>query len=104
MDGDPRLLLHAMDTGAVPRFWGRNRQRLEEWLRENAYLGDADPSTPAASRGGVAMALTAHGAPPESSLDQAADLARSMAAGLAIGHKGARAVADLAVPPGTDGA
>ena len=104
VDGDPRLLLHAMDTGAVPRFWGRNRQRLEEWLRENAYLGDAEPLDARGLERRVAMALTAHGAPPESSLDQAADLARSMAAGLAAGHKGARAVADLAAPPGTDGA
>ena len=104
VDGDPRLLLHAMDTGAVPRFWGRNRQRLEEWLRENAYLGDADPLDARGLERRVAMALTAHGAPPESSLDQAADLARSMAAGLAIGHKGPRAVAELAAPPGTDGA
>ena len=104
VDGDPRLLLHAMDTGAVPRFWGRNRQRLEEWLRENAYLGDADPLDARGLERRVAMALTAHGAPPESSLDQAADLARSMAAGLAAGHKGARTVADLTAPPETDGA
>ena len=102
VDGDPQLLLRAMDTGAVPRFWGRNRQRLEEWLRENAYLGDAEPL----DRGGlarrVAMVLTAHGASPENSLDQATELARSMAAGLTVGHKGARAVADLAAPAGTD--
>ena len=104
VDGDPRLLLHAMDTGAVPRFWGRNRQRLEEWLRENAYLGDADPLDARGLERRIAMALTAHGASPESSLTEAADLARSMAAGLAIGHKGTRAVADLAAPPGTDGA
>ena len=102
VDGDPRLLLHAMDTGAVPRFWGRNRQRLEEWLRENGYLGDAEPLDDRGLERRVAMALTAHGAPPESVLDRAADLARSMAAGLAVGHKGARAVAELAAPPGTD--
>ena len=86
VDGDPRLLLRAMDTGAVPRFWGRNRQRLEEWLRENAYLGDAEPLDDRGLERRVAMALTAHGAPPESVLDQAAELARSMAAGLAVGH------------------
>ena len=101
VDGDPRLLLRAMDTGAVPHFRGRKRQRLEEWLRENAYLGDAEPL----DRGGlarrVAMALTAHGASPEDSLDRATELARSMAAGLTVGHKGARAVADLAAPAGT---
>ena len=98
VDGDPRLLLHAMDTGAVPRFWGRNRQRLEEWFRENAYLGDAEPLDARGLERQVAMALTAHGTPPESVLDQAAELARSMAAGLAVGHKDARVVAELAAP------
>ena len=102
VDGDPRLLLLAMDTGAVPRFWGRNRQRLEEWFRENAYLGDAEPLDTSGLKRRVAMALTAHGAPPESVLDQAAELARSMAAGLAVGHKGTRAVAELAAPGETD--
>ena len=86
VDGDPRRLLQAMDTGAVPRFWGRNRQRLEEWFRENGYLGDAEPLDTGGLARRVAMALTAHGAPPESALDQAAELARSMAAGLAAGH------------------
>ena len=104
VDGDPRLLLRAMDTGAVPRFWGRNRERLEEWFRENAYLGDAEPLDTSGLERRVAMALTAHGAPPESALDQAAELARSMAAGLAAGHKGALAVAGLAAPGETDGA
>ena len=98
LDGDPRLLLQAMDTGAVPRFWGRNRQRLEEWFRENAYLGDAEPLDARGLERRVAMALTAHGAPPESALDQAAELARSMAAGLVGGHKEAGAVAELAAP------
>ena len=102
VDGDPRLLLQAMDTGAVPRFWGRNRQRLEEWFRENAYLGDVEPLDTSGLERRVAMALTAHGAPPESALDQAAELARSMAAGLAVGHKGAGAVAELAAPGETD--
>ena len=102
VDGDPRRLLQAMDTGAVPRFWGRNRQRLEEWLRENAYLDDAEPLDASGLERRVAMALTAHGASPESVLDQAAELARSMAAGLAVGHRGARAVAELAAPGETD--
>ena len=106
VDGDPRLLLHAMDTGAVPRFWGRNRQRLEEWLRENDYLGDAEPLDARGLERRVAMALTAHGAPPETSLGEAVELARSMTAGLAVGLKGARAVAELAALPaalpGTD--
>ena len=101
--GDPRRLLHAMDTpGAVPRFWGRNRQRLEDWLRENDYLSAAEPLDTSGLERRVAMALTAHGAPPESALDQAADLARSMAAGLAVGHKGARAVAEPGAPGETD--
>ena len=99
VDGDPRRLLQAMDTGAVPRFWGRNRQRLEEWFRENAYLGDVEPLDTSGLARRVAMVLTAHGAPSESALDQAGELARSMAAGLAVGHKGAGAVAELA-PPG----
>ena len=98
VDGDPRRLLHAMDTGAVPRFWGRNRQRLEEWFRDNAYLGDVEPLDTSGLERRVAMALTSHGAPPESVLDQAAELARSMAAGLAVGREGARAVAELAAP------
>ena len=102
VDGDPRRLLHAIDTGAVPRFRGRNRQRLEEWFRENAYLDDVEPLDTSGLERRVAMALTAHGAPPESGLDQAAELARSMAAGLAAGHRGARAVAELAVPGETD--
>ena len=102
VDGDSRRLLQAMDTGAVPRFWGRNRQRLEDWLRENAYLDDAEPLDASGLERRVAMALTAHGASPESVLDQAAELARSMAAGLAVGHRGARAVAELAAPGETD--
>jgi len=102
VDGDPQLLLRAMDTGAVPRFWGRNRQRLEEWLRENAYLGDAEPLDQGGLARRVAMVLTAHGASPESFLDQATELARSMAAGLIVGRKGARAVVDLAAPAGTE--
>ena len=100
VDGDPRLLLHAMDTGAVPRFWGRNRQRLEEWLRENAYLDDAEPLDTRGLERRVAMALTAHGSPPEPSLVEATELARGMAAGLAVGHKGARSVAAVAMPSG----
>ena len=103
VDGDPRLLLHAMDTGAVPRFWGRNRQRLEEWLRENDYLDEGEPLDARGLERRVAMALTAHGAPPETSFGEAVELARAMAAGLAVGHKGARAVAELAAPPGTHG-
>ena len=98
VDGDPRGLLHAMDTGAVPRFWGRKRQRLEDWLRENDYLSDAEPLDASGLERRVAMALTAHGAPPESVLGQAADLARSMAAGLAAGREGGRAVAEPAAP------
>ena len=102
VDGDSRRLLHAIDSGAVPRFWGRNRQRLEEWLRENDYLGDADPLDAHGLERRVAVALTAHGASPESVLDQAAELARSMAAGLAAGRKGAGAVVALAAPGETD--
>ena len=102
VDGDPWRLLHAMDTGAVPRFWGRNRQRLEEWFRENAYLDDAEPLDTSGLERRVAMALTAHGVPPESALDQAAALARSVAAGLAVGHKEALAVAELAAPGDMD--
>ena len=102
LDGDPRLLLRAMDTGAVPRFWGRNRQRLEEWFRENDYLGDVEPLDARGLERRVAMALTAHGAPPESALDQAAEVARSMAAGLGGGHQGTRDVAELAASGETD--
>ncbi len=101
--GDSRRLLHGMDTGAVPRFWGRNRQRLEEWLRENGYLGDAEPLDERGLERRVAMALSAHGAPPDTSLAEAAELARSMAAGLAAGHRGARVAPDLAPPSGTEG-
>ena len=103
VDGDARRLLHAMDTGAVLHFRGRNRQRLEEWLRENAYLGDADPLDARGRERRVAMALTAHGSPPGASLAEAAELARSMAAGLAAGHKGGRPVTDPAAPSGTEG-
>ena len=103
VDGDARRLLHAMDTGAVLHFRGRNRQRLEEWLRENAYLGDADPLDARGHERRVAMALTAHGSPPGASLAEAAELARSMAAGLAAGHKGGRPVTDPAAPSGTEG-
>ena len=103
VDGDPRRLLQAIDTpGAVRRFWGRNRRRLEEWFRENAYLGDAEPLDASGLERRVAMALTTHGAPPENALDQAAELARSMAAGLAAGHKGARAASEPAAPGETD--
>ena len=103
VDGDARRLLHAMDTGAILHFRGRNRQRLEEWLRENAYLGDADPLDARGRERRVAMALTAHGSPPGASLAEAAELARSMAAGLAAGHKGGRPVTDPAAPSGTEG-
>ncbi len=103
VDGDARRLLHAMDTGAVLHFRGRNRQRLEEWLRENAYLGDADPLDARGRERRVAMALTAHGSPPEASLAVAVELARSMRAGLAAGHKGGRPVTDPAAPSGTEG-
>ena len=83
VDGDPRRLLRAIDAGAVPRFRDQSRQRLEEWLRENGYLGDADPLDAHGLERRVAMTLTAHGSPPEAALAEAADLARSMAAGLA---------------------
>ena len=44
VDGDPRLLLQAMGHRSGPPGSGAgNRQRLEEWFRENAYLGDAEP-------------------------------------------------------------
>ena len=100
--GDPRRLLHAIDTGAVPRFRERNRQQLEQWLRANACLDDAEPLDTSGLERRVALALTAHGAPPERALDQAAGIARNMAAGLAAGHRGARAVASLAAPQETD--
>ena len=100
--GDARRLLEEMDEGAVPHFRDRNRQRLEEWLRENGYLGDTDPLDAHGVERRVAMTLTAHGASPEASLAEAADLARSMAAGLAAGREGeARAAADLDTPGGT---
>ena len=81
-DGDARRLLHAVDTGAVPRFWDRNRGRLEEWFRENGYLEDAPALDQPALERRVAAAFSAHGAPDELALDEAAKLARSMAAGL----------------------
>ena len=80
-DGDARRLLHAVDTGAVPRFWDRNRGRLEEWFRENGYLEDAPALARPALERRVAAAFSAHGAPDELALDEAARLARSMAAG-----------------------
>ena len=83
MDGDPRRLLDAIDAGAVPRFRDQSRRRLEEWLRENDYLGDTDPLDAHGLERRVAMTLTDHGSPPEAALAEAADLARSMAAGLA---------------------
>ena len=99
--GDARRLLEEMDEGAVPHFRDRNRQRLEEWLRENGYLGDTNPLDAPGVERRVAMTLTAHGSPPEASLAEAADLARSMAAGLAAGREGARVAADLDTPAGT---
>ena len=89
MDGDPRRLLDALETGAVPRFRDRSRRQLEEWLREHAYLDEADPLDPRGLERRVAMTLTAHGFPPEASLAEAEVLARSMAAGLAAGHRAA---------------
>ena len=102
VDGDARLLLRAMDTGSVPHFRDRNRQRLEEWLREHGYLGDTDLLDPRGLERRVAMALSAHGIPPEASPAEAAEIARSMEAGLAVGHKGARAVVDLAAQRDAD--
>ena len=99
--GDARRLLEEMDEGAAPHFRDRNRQRLEEWLRENGYLGDTDPLDPHGIERRVAMALTAHGSPPEASLAEAANLARNMTAGLAAGReRGARIAADLDTPAG----
>ena len=86
VDGDPRRLLHALGTGAVRRFRGQSRQQLEEWLREHAYLDEADPLDAHGLERRVALALTAHGSPPEVSLAEAETLARSMAAGLAAGR------------------
>ena len=83
VDGDSRRLLDALETGAAPRFRDRSRQQLEEWLREHAYLDEADPLDPRGLERRVAMTLTAHGSPPEVSLAEAETLARSMAAGLA---------------------
>ena len=102
VDGDPRRLLRAMDTGAVPHFRGRNRERLEEWLREHAYLDDEEPLDTSGLVRRVARAFIDHGAQPDRALDQAAALARNMAAGLAVGHRGARAAVDLAAPGETD--
>ena len=100
--GDARRLLEEMDEGAAPHFRDRNRQRLEEWLRENGYLGDTDPLDALGVERRVAMTLIAHGASPGASLAEAADLARSMAAGLAAGREArARAAADLDTPGGT---
>ena len=102
VDGDPRRLLHAMDMGTVPRFRDRNRRQLEEWLRDNAYLGEADPLDPRGLERRVAMVLAAHDAPSGTALAEAAELARSMAAGLAAVHKRAPAEARLTAPTGTD--
>lgn len=99
--GDARRLLDDMDEGAAPHFRDRNRQRLEEWLRENGYLGDTDPLDPHGIERRIAMALTAHGSPPEAALAEAASLARNMTAGLAAGRGGARVAADLDTPSGT---
>ena len=86
VDGDSRRLLDALETGVVPRFRDRSRQQLEEWLREHAYLDEADPLDAHGLERRVALALTAHGSPPEVSLAEAETLARSMAAGLAAGR------------------
>ena len=82
VDGDAGRLLQAMDTGAVPRFWDRNRMRLEEWFRENGYLDDAVPLDRLSLERRVAAAFSAHGAPGELSLEEAAKLSRNLEAGL----------------------
>ena len=83
VEGDGRRLLHAMDTGATPHFRARVRQRLEEWFDENGYLPDSAPLDPRGLERRVATAFSAHGAPSEVGLEEAAGLARSLAAGLA---------------------
>ena len=82
--GDARRLLHAMDTGAVPRFWDRNRVRLEDWFRENGYLEDTAPLDRPSLERRVAAAFSAHGAPGELSLEEATKLSRNMEAGLPV--------------------
>ena len=76
------------------------------WRNGSGRTPTSATPTPLDARGHerrVAMALTAHGSPPGASLAEAAELARSMGAGLAAGHKGGRPVTDPAAPSGTEG-
>ena len=90
VNGDAHRLLRAMDAGATPHFRIRVRQRLEEWFDENGYLPDAAPLDSRGLERRVAVAFSAHGAPSEPSLDEAAKLARNLAAGLAVRYREAR--------------
>ena len=91
VDGDGGRLLQAMDEGKTPHFRIRFRRQLEEWFQENGYLPDAAPLDPRGLARRVAVAFSAHGSPPESSFDEAAELSRSMAASLARRYREPRA-------------
>ena len=83
LGGDARALLVAMDGGALPRFRADKLRRLEEWFDDHGYLADTEPLDRPGLERRVAVALSAHGAPSDTLLDDAAHLARAMAAGLA---------------------
>ena len=82
LGGEAPALLHALDRRGVPGFGNRKRDRLEEWFAEHGYLAAAAPLDPPALRLRVAAALSAHGAPSDAALDEAARLVRALAAGL----------------------
>ena len=103
VNGDAHRLLRAMDAGATPHFRTRIRQRLEEWFEENGHLPDAPPLDPGGLERRVAVAFSAHGAPPEQSLGEAAKLARSLAAGLASRYREAYRPEVPAPAPATSG-
>ena len=81
--GDARALLHALDEGAVPRFRTGSRLRLAGWFADHGHLADTGrPLDRPGLERRVAAAWLAHGAPPDTVLDEAARLVRALAAGL----------------------
>ena len=96
LGGDASALLQALGDGEVPRFRTESRLRLESWLAEHGYLADTDPLDRPGLERRVAATLHTHGTPPDTVLDEAARLTRSLTAGLPNQGAGAGRAGGLA--------
>jgi DNA repair exonuclease SbcCD ATPase subunit len=85
LQGDGRLLVERLKSGAVERFRRQYAEVLERWLSEQGYIAIAQPLEPVARERRTASAMVMDFDDPEEGKAEAQELARSLAAGVTAG-------------------